>query len=738
MNRMGMPGAFAIWMLLVLGVYLTGHPFFFNLEWLGKALLPPCPPWDAPFLPERLSGLLGSALIVAGFLAGAAAVGRQVSRWLRLKAQHPVGMLLGLGLLAIAWLGAGLAALWFPAIAWVAWITGAAAGGRHLIHLFRAFRSASGWWTLALLPLAWVTLAGALAPETELDPARYHLGLPERFIALHRVCMPERMMFASFPLNASMLFGTLELCGGQPAAKLFNWSLLWVIVALTFRLAGGGPAGAIAGVLLASIPMAWVHAAMGFAELTTTAFLTASLLLLLESRRITGALAGSAVFAGFALGTSYRAFHGVLPLALLWCVTTRRIATPVRFSAIAGAVALPWGIRNWLLAGNPVHPLAAWLGSFEDETAALSRSIFRLTDLVPEGTGPLTGLWAHLTAGDRSGSYPLGPVAAILLPIVVMAAIARRSVPAAFALLFAAAWTATTPGWSRYLLAALPAACAAAATVLGPWRDHRSRRPVMAGLVAAVTLAGVVLGAQTVFRRNHPVPHACGCETGTEYLAGRILPPPHGAAMLRIVERTVPAADRIYLWGMVTTAFSPRAGHADYEHSTPLFQSIVRESRDADDVARRFRQRRWTAFLHDLAGGVSQSASADLLPWTPRMTAVWQSFVRTRLVLTDAIERERDRAYLHLYRVRRVPDAGARLPRGTTWPHLPGMERLLVPGDARYDAGDLRSALRAYESTARDSPGYAWVWQRIGAVATELGDRPRARAAERRLKALGG
>ncbi len=707
------------WAAVALWSYLGGHPSLWNGDWIAKAFLPPCPPWDAPFLLDRAAQKAGALGIVLLFLLGARAVGGRLSNWLRLHRPGTlVTLLLGWGTLSLCWLGAGLGAVWFTLVAWAVLIAGAVAGGRALPGWIASVRRESGWWVLAAVPAAYVTLAGALAPETELDAVRYHLGLPATFIAHHRIFVPEWMMFASFPLNASMAFGSVMLAGGQSAAKLLNWSLLWIIAGLALRLAGGGTAGRLAALLWVSIPVVLVHAAMGFAELTATAFLTAALLLVREPggrHRI-----ASALLAGFALGTTYRAVHGVVPLTILWWLAGRRWRSGSGFAATSLIPVLPWLTKNWLVAGNPVHPiLADRLGSVENESAALAQSVFRMADLIPGDGMPFGGIWHLLVTGDRTGSYPLGPAIAVILPLVVVGMLGPARRLATFALLYVAGWLATTPGWGRYLLGAFPAGCAAAAVVAVSVTG--AVRRVATGLLVALLASTALLGGIVLFRRHFPVPHAWGCESSTEYLAGRIAPAPHGAAMFRLVEQRVPAGDRLYLWGMVTTAFSSRQGHADYEHSTPLFQSIVHASGDPDRVGVKFRQRRWRAFLHDLSGGVSQSASADLLPWTPRMVTTWQSFVRRSFVLTDRIERDSDNVYLHLYTVRTTPRPSTSLPRGATWPHLPGLERVLVPGDIAYDAKDLRRALALYESAAADYPGYAWARQRIADVAKELG-----------------
>ena len=284
---MGTPLIVLGWTALVLANYFVGHPWAFNTDWIHKAFVPPCVPWRSPFGAERAAALARSAEILVVWSAGVFAAGHRLGRLLRMPTEEgPIRFLLGLGLVAVAYLGLGLAGLWFPDVAWAVVAAGAAVwfvahGHRALAGLARV---RLGWWMLLFLPAVWVTLAGATVLETELDPLRYHLGLPELFARAHRIMVPERNLFASFPLNISMLYGSLGLVGGQETAKLLNWGMLWAGAWFAFTFAGGGGAGKLAALAWMAIPVVWVHGAMAFAELSVTAFECGALLLLVAGQ----------------------------------------------------------------------------------------------------------------------------------------------------------------------------------------------------------------------------------------------------------------------------------------------------------------------------------------------------------------------------------------------------------------------------------------------------------------------
>jgi len=741
------------WSALVLANYLPGHPSLSHLEWLGRALFPPAPPWRAPYLGMEIRTALGAALVLGAANAGWWWAGRRLGSWLRAGAGHRgsgvIHLLLGISVAALGWLGAGLAGLWFPVLGWAVFVGSIStlrrqslAHGRASVRVLLATPGA--WWFAVLLaPAAWVTFAGALAPETELDPLRYHLGLADHFVRVHRVVFRERFIFSSFPLNTSMLFGGLKLVGGDAAAKLLNWELLWLLarqawllslrlVTLQTTLTAQGPEdfdrARWSVMTLLAVPLLWVHATMGFAELLLANAVGAALLIRLESKRSIRA-APSGWLAGFALGTKYQAVQGLLPLAMAWFLPRRhRVRTLLMFAAPASVAAGAWAAKNWWFTGNPVHPLLSGvLPDLEDASRALAKSRFAAADIVG-GHGIVAWLgapWTILVRGDRPATYPLGPVVAILLPWLLLAV--PRDLPARFAAGFAVVWAFTTAGWNRYLIGALPAFAAGALAVL-PTGIGRL------GLAAALVV-GHMLGALTVYQRQNPMPLASGCEDPATYFAVRA---PFLARGLDEADHRLAGSEKYYAYGELVTYGAAHEGLADFENDTPLIQLLVEASRGSAELRKQLRQRGIAAILHNAAGGVTASAVADRHPWTPRDIAVYQEFFRLYAVADWRLEQPARNEFLAWYRLRTSPAPQARLGYATAWPHLPAMEFILGDGDALYTRGDRAGALVRYEAAAAAYPGYVWAHQRVAEVARELGRRDASRRAAAMVRRLGG
>src|SRR5581483_6541024 len=105
----------------------------------------------------------------------------------------------------------------------------------------------------------------------------------------------------------------------------------------------------------------WV-ATGGFVELAIGGFVALAawhLVALRRSGRVNDALwAGLA--AGVAAGSKYHGLIFLAAFALLVPVLTRqRRGLALGLFGAAAVVALPWYVRNWIVAGNPVYPFAA-------------------------------------------------------------------------------------------------------------------------------------------------------------------------------------------------------------------------------------------------------------------------------------------------------------------------------------------------------------------------------------------
>jgi 4-amino-4-deoxy-L-arabinose transferase-like glycosyltransferase len=358
-------------------------------------------------------------------------------RW-RLLAAAGLGLgatallVLGLGVLGIlyrgVWIGLLIvfAAVGLLQLRSIKWRNGdGSEGGDDKAWMKWLWLGAMAFGALALL--AGTMPPGTLWPEegNGYDVLEYHLGVPREYLEAGRVSYLPHNIYSNFPFNVEMLYLLAmvlhgEAVGAALTANLLNVMLGMLAVAAVW-LAGreyGRGSGVIAGLMAASCPfivylsgVAYVENGMlMFAALGVAAMLRAGRLpsrkdarSLVEetapassrchtdgriSQHHTSRWAGgcrwaalAGVFAGLACGCKYTAIPAVLvPLGLasLGCGLARRPrnpALPVVFLLAATVTFAPWLIKNVVMTGNPVFPLARGVfgeraGVWNDDGAA--------------------------------------------------------------------------------------------------------------------------------------------------------------------------------------------------------------------------------------------------------------------------------------------------------------------------------------------------------------------------------
>ncbi len=216
---------------------------------------------------------------------------------------------------------------------------------------------------------------------------------------------------------------------------------------------GGPVAGAAAAVFLIGTPWTIVVGSLGYNEMAVCLLLATGLLVLDERPMPARRAASVGVLAAAACGAKLTgAGLAALPLALLLAAT----APPRRRAALLGAAAgagficlLPYLVRNWACAGNPVFPFATgifgpgrwtadqagiWLDGHIAVTGAADRVAAAWNQFFRYGIGPnpdprepwipqwsvlpwlaLGGLALQLAAGRRSVAGRLGLILAAQL-----------------------------------------------------------------------------------------------------------------------------------------------------------------------------------------------------------------------------------------------------------------------------------------------------------------------------------
>ncbi len=231
------------------------------------------------------------------------------------------------------------------------------------------------WPWLIPIALAFVSITARVT----VDPlSGYDNGF--RWDYLGRLVLAQRSL-ASYPPITAAQFEYYSWCDGiPPLVPLLNFwiyavtgsvaptliavrvlgemLLLGTLVFRYSRLLWGGAAGPAAIAALAASSLALWSIAMTQETALTAVSLVAMLYFLEEHRRgpRTATLVWAAVAAG--VGALSRDYALAFPLLGIGVLLARRASwrSAVLFGAVAGAVAGPWYLRNWIRTGNPLYP----------------------------------------------------------------------------------------------------------------------------------------------------------------------------------------------------------------------------------------------------------------------------------------------------------------------------------------------------------------------------------------------
>ncbi len=377
------------------------------------------------------------------------------------------------------------------------------------------------WLWLPILAALAVDWTACLSPEWFYDGQVYHLGLPERFLMVHKFPVLPEHMLTFLPLNAEMLYGAALAFGGEEAAKLINLAyaglLALAVAGLARRLAPGTAwVGGLAALLVVTMPLAPVENEITFGDNVRALWETLALACVLDG--LAGSRRGwlrAGAFAGCAMGSKYLAVIGA---GVLFCAAAttawrgprrkRSFVPALAYFAVASAVVSPWLFRNWLAGGDPVYPFG--LGLFPTIRYSPEEMGLWMADNRHYGVeGQTFARWLtlpyrvviDLKDGDF-GTFTTGPLFAAFLPLLVF----RRAWPAgalAALGLIAVEWTC----WSvssqliRYLLPALAALAALLAWGVAEM-GRASPRHARLLLAAALAWSGCSLVARVLHRYN--------------------------------------------------------------------------------------------------------------------------------------------------------------------------------------------------------------------------------------------
>lgn len=397
-----------------------------------------------------------AALALAAYGVGSLMLARLFSTTALLRLERTaLAVTVGLALLALLVLALGVAGQ-FNAVA-----LGVTVGGAAALGIYRLLRrpvapvllvdESARWrrvplfvWLAAFVALLPFILR-PLNPPFEWDELMYHLPYVRFWAESGGLAIDERLRYPYFPYGYHMLYVVAYVLGTDVLTHLVHglagWLTALLICCVAVRLYG--VAVALVGAVLFIASVGAYQFSSAYIDLALTLYVSASQCALLLGHR-SGGRAGwfylSGLFIGMAAAIKYQAaIFGLLWLVLLLVVARRAKVLAVSIVVATGAGGY-WYVRNFVMTGDPVHPLGGSLFGFHLWDATDLRG--QLTDVGKAIELPFALLWVPA----------LG-----LLPH-------WRRLDRMTKLLFAVtgygvlSWIATS-GHSRYLMPAFPALC---------------------------------------------------------------------------------------------------------------------------------------------------------------------------------------------------------------------------------------------------------------------------------------
>ena len=316
------------------------------------------------------------------------------------------------------------------------------------------FAAGAPFGKIPLLPVAvialvlLVTFLGGLAEpvgDIKLDAIAYHFLGPRVWLVdavIHPV--PDECLTA-FPAVVETLFAAGMAIGGARAPELFAFVALGLLLLAAHGLARRLELDSLNAwwvvALVAAMPVVYRGSYGGFNDAIFAGFLLLALRLSLDASE-PGDYVLAGLFTGLALGTKYT---GIITfLVILVCVflnlllgRTAKWLHGLRdvgiLVSLAGLVASPWYLRNWVLLGSPIYPPTSGLLRLFPVKYMSSQAIDALAALVRKeglGMGHSFGSFLllpfHLTFHPANFLNGAGGVGVALLALAPFGLLSRR------------------------------------------------------------------------------------------------------------------------------------------------------------------------------------------------------------------------------------------------------------------------------------------------------------------------
>lgn len=237
-------------------------------------------------------------------------------------------------------------------------------------------RAAAAFVPIALATGLTVVLAAEclmnITPPISRDALIHHLAIPKLWLKHGGFFETPWAKYSYYPMNIDLLYLAALYFRSDIAPKFIHWAFGLGTAFLVYTYVKprlGKTWGLLAMTIFVTTPIIIRLSTCAYVDLGLCFFLTAGVLCFATWRNRNYKqpkwLVLSAACTGVALGCKYNALVGAafLNLVLVYYYAkdtgrqTPAILAGLAFFAMSALVASPWYVKNWLLTGNPFHPL---------------------------------------------------------------------------------------------------------------------------------------------------------------------------------------------------------------------------------------------------------------------------------------------------------------------------------------------------------------------------------------------
>jgi hypothetical protein len=474
---------------------------------------------------------------------------------------------------------------------------------------------------LLVLSAVSVVLAfiASLAPPTAKDTLLYHFAVPKAFVAQHSSAFVEGNIASFLSLGTEMHTVWAMLLGGMVSPRaaetaagvtmfLFFPLLLIAVFGWSRELGLSRTWSMLAAAIVATIPTAYHVAASGYIDIALALFVTLAVYELARWWRYqeSGSIVYIAIVLGAALSIKLTAVVIVAAFAVVVLLrarnaaagTGRVVATGLGALLLAGAIASPWYVRNWVATGSPLFPfyMSIWPGKATGWDVERS-NLFRAMNSQYGGENKSALDYAIAPWNLSVTAQPeiaanfdgvIGVAFFIGLPLLVWG-LWRFDLPvdvkiaAGVAAVMYLFWLFSSQQ-IRYLVPVLPGLAVAIVAASNAVSENAGTlRKVLRCSFAAAGVAGLLVSFAW-FCQRAPLRAALGGETRDDYLTRNLDYYPY----YKLLNTDTPKDSRVWLINMRRDTYNiERPVFSDYLFEDWTLRKMIWEARDAQDLRAR-------------------------------------------------------------------------------------------------------------------------------------------------------